>query len=420
MPEFTAAARSVSDADASALVQRLLDAADRGEAAAAYFAAAALAQLTADRLQGAGSQLLRIPADASFPVRAGVRAVRIGHERLARSAVLLRGRLGLEDWHVTIRDLTNVLAEAVLIKDYDDRAMALIALKGALAPLRAGLPSAPARWLGSARPTPSPSFARLGLRPADCVALAGRFAQAHPDRDRVLLVLGVRPEGCFLAPLIAAALTALDYRHVVCRSVRTDGALLPEEPRLVESVRRIGGVALLCAGPPSSGAALGRVAARLVSTGFATERVLPVYPSLARSDAAPVLAALRAFPAVVLSAEEWQRARRNRRGSDGDASPPAGAGTGRPAQPVEAAEADPTSQAPAGPSSAPGSSGARVSTAQAPAGSSSGPGSPAASTPAASTSAASSSEAHSSAEPSPAGPSSTAHAPTPPPAAERG
>jgi hypothetical protein len=319
MPEFTAAARAVSGADAPTLARRLVEAADRSEAAAAYFSAAALGQLTADRLQGPGSRILRVPVGAPLAVRAGVGAVRIGTERLARSAVLVRGRLGLEDWHVTIRDLANVLAEAVLIEDDEDRAMALTALKGALGPLRGGLPPVPTRWLRNARAEATRCFARLGLRPADCVALAGRFAQAHPDRDRVLLVLGLRPEGACLAPLVAAALTALDYRHVVCRSVRPDGALLPEEPRLVESVRRIGGVALLCAGPPSTGAAIGRVALRLVSAGFAAERVLPVYPSLARSDAAPRLPALRPFPAIVLSAEEWQQ----RRQSGGAAPPPA-------------------------------------------------------------------------------------------------
>jgi hypothetical protein len=224
---------------------------------------------------------------------------------MARGAALVRGRLGLEQWHVTIRDLTNVLAEAVLVEGRPERAMVLAGFQGALAPLRGGVPTAPARWLAEGRAEPSWCFTRLGLRPADCGTLAGRFAQAHPDRDRVLLVVGLRPEGSYLAPLVAAALTALDYRHVVCRSVRADGPLLPEEPRLIESVRRIGGVALLCCGPPRTGTAIGRVAARLVTAGFAPDRVVPVYPSLAPSDAAPVLAPLRPFPAVVLSAEEW-------------------------------------------------------------------------------------------------------------------
>ncbi|MEY9941375.1 hypothetical protein [Streptacidiphilus sp. MAP5-3] len=302
-----------ADGTASALARSVVQAAERADAEAAFVAASALAQLTADRLQGA-PRLLPVPARAALPVRAGVRAVRFGHERLARGAVLLRGRLGLEQWHVTIRDLANVLAEAVLVEPEQEREAALAGLKGALEPLRAGVPSAALRWLRGLRAEPPRWLAPSaeagsggGLRPADCAALAGRFAQQHPDRDRVLLVLGVRPEGSYLAPLIAAALTDLDFRHVVCRTVRPEGPLLPEEPQLAESVRRIGGVALLCDGPPHTGAALGRVAARLVACGFATERVLPVYPAASRSDAAPPITALRPYPSVVLSAEEWQR-----------------------------------------------------------------------------------------------------------------
>ncbi|WP_042376078.1 hypothetical protein [Streptacidiphilus melanogenes] len=304
MAEAIADAWALPDAGASALARRVVHAADREDAAVAFAAAAALAQLTADRLQGARHRL-RLPPGAPLAVRAGLRAVRVGQDRMARGAALVRGRLGLEQWHVTIRDLTNVLAEAVLVEDQEERSMVLAGFRGALAPLRGGVPAPPARWLADGRAEPSWCFTRLGLRPADCVALAGRFAQAHPDRDRVLLVVGLRPEGSYLAPLVAAALTALDYRHVVCRSVRADGPLLPEEPRLIESVRRIGGVALLCSGPPRTGAAIGRVAARLVTSGFAPDRVVPVYPSLARSDAAPVPGPLRPFPAVVLSAEEW-------------------------------------------------------------------------------------------------------------------
>ncbi|WP_152648231.1 hypothetical protein [Streptacidiphilus anmyonensis] len=315
MAEAGADTWTLPDTRASALVRRVVDAADRDDAAVAFAAAAALAQLTADRLQGARHRL-RLQPGAPLAVRAGVRAVQAGQERMARGAALVRGRFGLEQWHVTVRDLTNVLAEAVLVEDREERASVLAGFRGALAPLRGGVPAPPARWLAEGRAAPSWCFSRLGLRPVDCVTLAGRFAQAHPDRDRVLLVVGLRPEGSYLAPLVAAALTALDYRHVVCRSVRADGPLLPEEPRLIESVRRIGGVALLCSGPPRTGGAIGRVAARLVTAGFAPDRVLPVYPSLARSDAARVPAPLRPFPSVVLSAEEWHahRARTTGRG----------------------------------------------------------------------------------------------------------
>ena len=49
-------------------------------------------------------------------------------------------------------------------------------------------------------------FRSFDQHPDDVVVLAGRFADANPDRSRPLLVVGIRTSGTYLAPLVCAAL----------------------------------------------------------------------------------------------------------------------------------------------------------------------------------------------------------------------
>jgi hypothetical protein len=206
---------------------------------------------------------------------------------------------------VAIRDLANVLAEAALLEDREAQAAALAGVSRTAAGLRAGIPEQARRWLRDT-PTALPeAFHALDLHPADTVALAQRLAGRYPQRNRVVLVLGLHTDGAYLAPLVAAALRSLDYSHVVCRTTRSSALLIPEEPRLLEGVRRAGGMVLLCGGTPRTGRELGAVAARMVGAGFPPRRVVPVYASWAEPPVTPP-APLRPFRCMVLTADQWR------------------------------------------------------------------------------------------------------------------
>jgi len=298
------------------VLERLVTAADAGDPLEAFLNAAGAAQIVADRLQGADGEISRLHAVALPPAarRSAGRAVALRLlDAAAATTAATRGRLGLSEWHVTLRDLANVLAEAVL-RDSDPQADGPDA-KGMLRSvattvdgLRSGIPPQAARLLAGSALRPPSCFTALDLHPVDVAALAGRFAEEHPDRERPLLVLGLRSSGAYLAPLAAAALGRLGYRHVVARTTRAGGPLVPEEPRLIESARRVAGLVLLLGSPPSSGASMASVAARLLAAGFAAERVLPVYPAL--DDAGQPPALLRRHPCVALPAGEWRIAER--------------------------------------------------------------------------------------------------------------
>lgn len=280
------------------VLERLVAAADNGRALDAFLHAAGAAQIVADRLQG--GSMLPGPSPLLPPRGATGLLARL----LETSATAVRGRLGLSEWHVLLRDLANVLAEAVLGDTEEDAAGVLLSVRTAVEDLRSGVPQHTARLLDGARLLDASGFREHDLRPEDVVALAERFAALHPDRERPLLVLGLRSSGSYLAPLAAAALGRLEYQHVVARTTRPGGPLLPEEPRLPESLRRVGGLALLLGAPPRSGAALASVAARFTEAGFAADRIVPAYLAPSSLTRSPQL--LRRHPAVVLPASDWR------------------------------------------------------------------------------------------------------------------
>ena len=280
------------------VLERLVAAADSGQALDAFLYAAGAAQIVADRLQG--GSLLPGPSPLLPPRGATGLLARL----LETSATAVRGRLGLAEWHVLLRDLANVLAEAVLGDTEEDAAGILLSVRTAVEDLRSGVPPHTARLLDGARLLDESGFREHDLRPEDVVALAERFAALHPDRERPLLVLGLRSSGSYLAPLAAAALGRLEYQHVVARTTRPGGPLLPEEPRLPESLRRVGGLVVLLGAPPRSGAALASVAARFTEAGFAADRIVPAYPEPTERTRPPGL--LRDHPAVVLPASAWR------------------------------------------------------------------------------------------------------------------
>ena len=282
------------------VLERLVAAADSGRALDAFLHAAGAAQIVADRLQGT-SALPGPPQLRLLPPRGAIGAAR---RLLETSATALRGRLGLSEWHVLLRDLANVLAEAVLGDTEEDAAGILLSVRTAVEDLRSGVPPHTARLLEGALLHEPSSFRDLDLRPQDVVALAERFAEQHPDRERPLLVLGLRSSGGYLAPLAAAALGRLEYQHVVARTTRPGGPLLPEEPRLPDSLRRVGGLVLLLGAPPRSGAALASVAARFTEAGFGPDRIVPGYPALPGQEQPPRL--LRRYPTLVLPAASWR------------------------------------------------------------------------------------------------------------------
>ncbi|HLI58649.1 MAG TPA: hypothetical protein VKV21_03195 [Solirubrobacteraceae bacterium] len=145
-------------------------------------------------------------------------------------------------------------------------------------------------------------FAHFDQRPADVAALAARFAERRPERDRPLLVVGVRTSGSYLAPLCAAWLRTAGFRRVATSTVRPGHRLTSSERALVSTIAARDGVALLLDDPPVTGGSVREAATMLMRVGMPPASIVPLLALFAPAEPPR---ALRELPAVLLAPEEW-------------------------------------------------------------------------------------------------------------------
>ncbi|WP_035850755.1 HAD family hydrolase [Kitasatospora azatica] len=306
-------------ADLGQLTDRLRAALDAGHWLDSYLLAAGALQVAEDRLQGVSWPPRRL-ADhlgrhtEAPATRAALGLARGGLDLATAAALTVPGRRGLRNWCAATGTLTDALAERVLdgLRNLGDSATA-----PANSPATASgpRPDGPAPLPGRGRvgrgraPTagllrPPCCFCSFDQHPADVLALVERFAAAHPDRDRPLLVLGVRTSGSYLGPLAAAALRRLGYRSVRSGTTRPGLPLLPGRAAEVRRIRDRGGAVLVLDDPPVTGGSLAAVCARAERTGFATEAVLPLFATFDADGAVPPV--LLRYPCQILPGSDWR------------------------------------------------------------------------------------------------------------------
>jgi hydroxymethylpyrimidine pyrophosphatase-like HAD family hydrolase len=146
-------------------------------------------------------------------------------------------------------------------------------------------------------------FHGFDQRPEDLERLAVRFTDRWPDRERSLLVVGLRTSGSYMAPLIAAALRARGYARVRAITIRPGRALLVHERALVRSVVRAGGQVLLTDDPPVTGSSLATAAAQLGRFGVTPGMVVLLLGI--EHESARLPAPLRSYETVILPQRDW-------------------------------------------------------------------------------------------------------------------
>ena len=289
-------------ADLAELLRSLAGAGARRDVIDTYLVACGIAQVVEDWLDGIGWSARRAAALLGGRGASG-RAVRVGVDAAAaihRTPAAGRRVLAL---HGLVTTLISVLADAVVdplvsagaAPGFPGRADELV---GRVSCFR--LDRLPGRLCGQLMRPPS-CFRSFDQHPRDLVELASRFAALHPERDRWLLVLGVRTSGGYLAPLTAAALRAMGYRQAAALSVRP-GARLPRTPLLSARTGRGGGLVLVVDDPPSTGGSMAAVAQAVQRRGFGPQQIVPVFAAFGSGTAPP---ALRGYPCVVLPAADW-------------------------------------------------------------------------------------------------------------------
>jgi hydroxymethylpyrimidine pyrophosphatase-like HAD family hydrolase len=146
-------------------------------------------------------------------------------------------------------------------------------------------------------------FYRFDQSLADCRALVRRFAERWPDRQRPLLVLGIRTSGSYLAPLYRALLLESGYEQVEMLTVRPRQRWRRWESARLRAVNACDGLILITDDPPASGSAVARVAREVERQGVPRAAVVVVVPLFGPASSLPE--PIRPFASIVLPWREW-------------------------------------------------------------------------------------------------------------------
>jgi hydroxymethylpyrimidine pyrophosphatase-like HAD family hydrolase len=168
--------------------------------------------------------------------------------------------------------------------------------------LRPSVDCYPERLLRTVLRLPDP-FYRFDQSLADCRVLVDRFAERWPDRQRPILVLGIRTSGSYLAPLYRALLLNSGYRQVEMLTVRPRQRWRRREVAGVRAVNACDGLILITDDPPASGSAVARVAREVEQQGVPRAAVVIVVPLFGPASSLPE--PIRPFASVVLPWREW-------------------------------------------------------------------------------------------------------------------
>ena len=134
----------------------------------------------------------------------------------------------------------------------------------------------------SRRPRFPAAFSTQDLTHFDILTLGQKFVTAFPDRQRPLVVVGLRTAGSYFAPLLGAYLRTEGYRDVECVTIRPKKGIGPWEEARLARCGRSGARAVIVDEPPDTGSTLANAVGILRKAGIIARDVvalLPVHPT---------------------------------------------------------------------------------------------------------------------------------------------
>ncbi|MFJ4655768.1 HAD hydrolase family protein [Nocardia sp. NPDC088792] len=147
-------------------------------------------------------------------------------------------------------------------------------------------------------------FRDIDQSPDDLRRLAAKLlAEVEAPSDQLLYVVGVRTSGCYLAPLLVAALRAQGRSGAQVASYRPGRPWRRGERNALRDCARAGGRMLLIDDPPVSGRSLAASARALAAAGVDEDRIVLVVATGAGADEIPE--SLQHWPVVQLPWREW-------------------------------------------------------------------------------------------------------------------
>jgi hydroxymethylpyrimidine pyrophosphatase-like HAD family hydrolase len=170
-------------------------------------------------------------------------------------------------------------------------------------------PPLPRRWLEEHTQIPS-AFRKQDLTHFDVPALGRKLIAGFPDRQRPILVLGLRTAGSFFAPLLRAFLQGEGYEKVKALTARPSKGLARWERAELSRCARAGHLVAIVDDPPGSGDTLGQAVDLARAADFGRDRIAVLFPTHPRrrhwTDQAESIT-LAGLPVFTLGPEEWYK-----------------------------------------------------------------------------------------------------------------
>jgi haloacid dehalogenase-like hydrolase len=240
-----------------------------------FLLSCALADVVDDYLAGDSYDFSR--ATALLPVlRPPARAAE-GLMAVSRSFHAWRGR-GVRAWRVAWGAALDVLLQAWLAGGPSERAAVAAAGAGLTALLGGQLPAD----LRARRVRVPAAFRTQDLAHHDILELSDRFADAYPDRERALLVVGLRTAGSYFAPLLRASLALKGYRDLDVVTLRPKKGAAPWERAALARAAARRSLVVVVDEPADTGSTVSRMVDVLRAAGIPPADVvalLPVHPT---------------------------------------------------------------------------------------------------------------------------------------------
>jgi adenine/guanine phosphoribosyltransferase-like PRPP-binding protein/trehalose-6-phosphatase len=169
----------------------------------------------------------------------------------------------------------------------------------------------PSRLLAQRARVPS-AFHSQSLTPHDSQALAQKFVRVFPDRQRPILVLGLRTAGSYFAPLVCAHLKREGYKTVACVTARPTTGVGLWEGREIRRNARGGALVAIVDEPMTSGTTMVEAVRFLQESGFEPRDIVALVPNHPARSGWTWSSKVKFPPAtqitvLLLEGEEWQR-----------------------------------------------------------------------------------------------------------------
>lgn len=156
------------------------------------------------------------------------------------------------------------------------------------------------------------AFRTQDLTHGDIFRLARILSDAYPDRDRPIVIVGLRTAGSYFAPLVHAWLANAEYRDIDWVTIRPTRVMGPAEQAALSRVAGRGGLAVVVDEAPNTGSTLAKAVGLMRRTGFTQDNVVllvPIHPTRPDWAGGPEVAPLSGTRTLTLAPCEWNKHR---------------------------------------------------------------------------------------------------------------